>query len=67
MPIALPSKELWRQTQPIVAFKKFSKKPINLLSRLQYKIEKNIQSLRVDSSPLCGVKCRDERVHPQTT
>jgi hypothetical protein len=26
-----------------------------------------IQSLRVDSSPLCGVKCRDERVHPQTT
>jgi glycosyltransferase involved in cell wall biosynthesis len=26
-----------------------------------------LQSLRVDSSPLCGVKCRDERVHPQTT
>jgi multiple antibiotic resistance protein len=26
-----------------------------------------VQSLRVDSSPLCGVKCRDERVHPQTT
>jgi hypothetical protein len=27
--------------------------------------QRGLLSLRVNSPPLCGVKCKDERVHPQ--